>query len=288
VPPLEIWPPPTVRWLAEDGALVHKGDKVVELDAAALADTREEKRLAVLRADNDLADATAQATATRMDKQMEVARKQADLDKAAVAASAPADLLSRWDYQQKQLTLTQSRDALAKATEELAAQQRIGRLDQNVRELERERAERELAALLHQVEQLTLRAPRDGLVQIAVNRFTRRKFLVGDQLFSGLTVASLPDLSQLQVRARLSDVDEGTVKPGMAAECTLDAYPDKQWRGSVSYVSPVARAEGKDAARRFFDVVVALDRMSPDLMRPGMSVRVEVLPTQTAARRNSP
>ena len=39
----------------------------------------------------------------------------------------------------------------------------------------------------------------------------------------------------------------------------------------------MARADGRDGLRRFFDVVVALDQTDPAVMRPGMSVRVEVV-----------
>jgi hypothetical protein len=99
---------------------------------------------------------------------------------------------------------------------------------------------------------------------------------VGDQAFANWVVASLPQLGSMQVHARLSDVDDGTVKVGMTAECILDAYPDKRFSGQVKLVSASASAEGK-AARRFFNVMVTLSEQAADLMRPGMSVRVQVL-----------
>ncbi|HEY0712002.1 MAG TPA: HlyD family efflux transporter periplasmic adaptor subunit, partial [Polyangia bacterium] len=102
---------------------------------------------------------------------------------------------------------------------------------------------------------------------------------------AGWPVASLPDLSTMQVRARLPDVDDGAVREGMRADCVLDAYPDKVWSGTVKQVSPMARPEGRDANRRFFDVIVAVNQQgaqggsgaAPGLMRPGMSVRIEVI-----------
>ena len=63
----------------------------------------------------------------------------------------------------------------------------------------------------------------------------------------------------------------------MRADCILDAYPDKVWKGTVQQVSPVARGEGREATRRFFDVLVKLDQAAPRFMRPGMSMRVEVV-----------
>src|SRR6185295_5589749 len=49
------------------------------------------------------------------------------------------------------------------------------------------------------------------------------------------------------------------------------------WKGAIDQVSPVARADGKDTVRRFFDVVVKLEGTASEVMRPGMSMRVEVL-----------
>jgi HlyD family secretion protein len=140
-----------------------------------------------------------------------------------------------------------------------------------------ERARRSLAEAERLLDELTVRAPREGLVQIPINRRENRKFLLGDQVFPGMAVATMPDLHALQVRARLGDVDDGAVLEGMHADCVLDAYPARIWKGVVKQVAPVARAEGRDSVRRFFDVVVALEGATPELMRPGMSMRVEVL-----------
>jgi multidrug efflux pump subunit AcrA (membrane-fusion protein) len=276
VPRTPVWMI-SVRWLAEDGSTVKKGDPVVEFDSSSFASTIEDKRLAVVRTGSELASEMARAAATGADKTMEVDRKRADLEKAQVEASVPPDLYPKRLYQEKQLALSQKKDALAKAEQELAADRRAARLERTVKSIALQKSERELADLRSRLEELTVRAPRDGLVQIAINRREGRKFLIGDQSFPGMVVASMPNLGAMQVRARLSDVDDGAVREGMVAECVLDAYPDKRWKGTVKQVSPVARGEGRDATRRFFDVMVALEQAAPALMRPGMSMRVEVV-----------
>jgi multidrug efflux pump subunit AcrA (membrane-fusion protein) len=269
----------SVRWLAEDGATVKKGDRVVEFDSSTFAGTLEDKRLAVVRTGSELYSEVARAQAALADKRMEVDRKRAELDKAEVEASVPADLYPRRMYQEKQLVLSQKRDALAKAEDELRAHERASRLEKTVKTVALTRAERELTDLNARLEELVLRAPRDGLVQLGINRRepTGRKYLVGDQAFPGFVIASMPDLTAMQVRARLSDVDDGAVREGMRADCVLDAFPGRIWTCSVQQVSPVARADGREATRRFFDVVVKLEQSAPSFMRPGMSVRIEVV-----------
>jgi multidrug resistance efflux pump len=81
----------------------------------------------------------------------------------------------------------------------------------------------------------------------------------------------------MMVEAGLPDVDDGEVKVGMAARCTLDAHSDLVLTGRVVEVGPIARrAEGR-GLRRHFPVRIALDGGDPERMRPGMSVKVEVL-----------
>ena len=276
VPRTPIWLL-SIRWLADEGTLLKKGDPVIEFDSSSFAGTLEDKRLAVIRTGSELASELARAAGADAEKTLELARKRADLAKAQAEAEVPADLRARREHQEKQLAVAQKQDALTKAEQDLASHRKAARLERTVKDVAYTRAQRELADLRARLEELTVRAPRDGLVQVAFNRRENRKFLVGDQAFPGWTVASLPDLGAMQVRARLPDVDDRAVRAGMRAECFLDAYPGKVWKGIVKQVSPMARSEGREATRRFFDVLVELEQSAPDVMRPGMSVRVEVV-----------
>jgi HlyD family secretion protein len=267
----------SIRWLAADGTQVKKGDRVVELDASSFVSALDDKRLAVVRAQGELASESSRASATLADKEMDVSRKRAELDKAMVEVSVPPDLYPRRLYQEKQVAVDRSKDALAKAEEDLAAQRRAAHLERRVKALGLARAERELHELRQRLQEMVLRAPRDGLVQIDLNPREGRKYQVGDQVHPGWRVATMPELGAMQVKARLPDVDDRAVREGMPADCVLDAYPDRIWKGTVRAVSPIARAQGRESIRRFFDVLVALDRTATDVMRPGMSVRIEVV-----------
>jgi hypothetical protein len=99
---------------------------------------------------------------------------------------------------------------------------------------------------------------------------------VGDTVWPGLTVAKLPELGSLVVKAQLSDVDDGRVVAGMEATCVVDAWPERPLVGRVLSVSPVAREAEHQSTRRFFSVVLELDDVGPEL-RPGLSVKADVL-----------
>ena len=103
-----------------------------------------------------------------------------------------------------------------------------------------------------------------------------RKLQIGDTVWVGLPVMRIPDLTEMEVVARLSDVDDGKVTPRMTARCTLDTYPDVEFPGEVVEISPIAQEHGRRSLRRAFRLNVRLDRSDPERMRPGMSVKVEI------------
>ncbi len=268
----------TIKWLAEHGAVVKKGDKVVEFDTSSLTGSLADRRLALQRAQSDLVSDGARTAAAELDKRLEVERRRAALEKARAEAAIPADLRTRREHQEKALAVVKEEDALAKAEEALAAQVRAARLDRRVKEIALSRATRELADLESRLDDLTLRAPRDGLVQVSTNfRGEGRKYQIGDATYAGLDVVTIPNLTVMQVRARLHDVDEGAIKVGMPTACVLDGYPDRTLAGRIESITPIARPEGRESIRRIFDVVVKLDATDPAIMLPGMSVRVEVI-----------
>jgi len=265
-----------VRWLAEDGARVKAGDRVAEFDASGQSSALSDKRLAVSRARLDVTSEAARGQGAIGDKAADAERQRAAVDKARIEAATPADLVAVRLHQEKLLALARAEDALAKANEDLATAQRSAALDLRLKEVALSRTTRELGDVERRLGGLVLRAPRDGLVLIGDDPREGRKFRVGSQVWAGFPIATIPDLANTQVRARLSNVDDGAVSPGMRADCILDAYPDRRFAGSIRSVSPVARIEARTQLR-FFDVVVALDRTEPDIMLPGLSVRVEVI-----------
>jgi HlyD family secretion protein len=124
---------------------------------------------------------------------------------------------------------------------------------------------------------MVLRAPRAGIAVAAENRREGRKFQVGDSTWDGAEIMLIPDLSVMVVETLMSDVDDGKVTPGMRVLCTLDAYPERQIPGHVRTVTPVAQWLNMRSEQRFFRIIVDLQETDAEIMRPGMSVKVEVV-----------
>lgn len=266
-----------IRWMAEDGTPVRAGDRVVELDNSTFTGELDDKRAKAADDTTELARKQAEARAGLAEKQFAVEQRRTDLKKARLAAAIPADLMSARDHQERQLALRRAEVALAKAEKDLAAQREATAADLELQRISLGRSQREIEQAETAISALTLTAPRDGIVLAADHPWEGRKLREGDNVWVGMTTATLPDLSTLQIKADLSDVDDGRIKPGMEAVCTLDAYPSESFRGRVVDISAVAQEGARQPLLRSFPVQIRLDRVDLRKMRPGMSVRVEVM-----------
>ena len=83
----------------------------------------------------------------------------------------------------------------------------------------------------------------------------------------------------MEVEAFLDDVDDGRIHVKDTARCTLDAWPELPYGCTVVEISPIAQEAGFRSLRRRFRVRLSLDRTESERMRPGMSLRAEVIAT---------
>ncbi len=116
-------------------------------------------------------------------------------------------------------------------------------------------------------------APMDGVV-------IRKGVELGDSIISGVNginagtvLFAVADLGSLIVRVNLNEVDIAKVHPGQPVNITLDAYPQRDFRGKVRFVAPAAEPVDKV---KVFKVEIALDHLD-DSLRTGMTANVEIL-----------
>jgi multidrug resistance efflux pump len=251
---------------------------VLEFDNASFAGSLEQKRIAASQAQNAVAEREASREVQLADKTFAVDEKRIAREKAEAKAAIPQELLTGREWQENQLALERAQSAEAKAKEDLAAYEKSSKAEVEVDRIGLAKARREIQETEAALDELVLRAPRDGILILGDNRRENRKFQVGDSTWPGSAVVELPDLTEMRVDARLWDVDDGRIAPGLPVRVTLDAFPDQVYLGRIESVAAVAQETSFRSMRRAFAVKVALDRADPQRMRPGMSAKVEVLP----------
>jgi multidrug resistance efflux pump len=88
---------------------------------------------------------------------------------------------------------------------------------------------------------------------------------------------SVVDLSEMEVRAFVSEVDGGLLQTGQRARVVVDSHSGAEFTGAVEYIPEVAERLRRLSNVRVFIVRLKLDRADPLLMKPGMSVRAEII-----------
>jgi HlyD family secretion protein len=97
----------------------------------------------------------------------------------------------------------------------------------------------------------------------------------------GSILLRMADLSSVQVRTLVDEIDIGKIRPGMNTRVTVAAYPNQPFEGTVLKIEPQAILE-QNVTR--FAVLIRLQNRG-DLLMPGMNAEVEI---QIASRDSVP
>jgi multidrug resistance efflux pump len=274
--------PLQIRWMAEDGAQVAEGDRLVDFDASDLIQTIEERRLQLEQAVIAREGAERNTAAEAEKKRVAVEKAAIEADKARIDAEIPREMRPAAEWRKFQATWHEKQAALEKANLEQAAYAATSRAEIETARATEQKARRELAEFERSLANMSLLAPRAGI--FVVGNYWRwgpegpRKLQPGDQVWPSFTVGAIPDPTEMEVQATLAEADHGKIAAGMKARCILDTYPDRVFEGKVTEVGSVSSEGGRGWAstRPGFPVRVSLTSTDP-LMRPGLSVRVEVV-----------
>jgi len=110
---------------------------------------------------------------------------------------------------------------------------------------------------------LTFRSPVAGIV-------TEKKALQGMRFMPGEALYLVADLSAVWVVADVFEQDIGLLKVGAGATVKINAYPDKVFKGTITYVYPTLKAETRT-------IPVRVELANPgQLLKPGMFAEVEI------------
>lgn len=93
------------------------------------------------------------------------------------------------------------------------------------------------------------------------------------EVTGGTVLMRMADLNEVQVRTLVDETDIGQIKPGMQASIHVEAYPDRDFNGTVLKIEPQAVVE---QGVTMFAVLTRI-RNDEDLLRPGMNADVEMV-----------
>lgn len=150
------------------------------------------------------------------------------------------------------------------------------------------------ATLVHNNDVLSkteYRAPFDGLVTYLPVR-EGESVVVGIQNAQGSTLMTLADVSVITAEVKVDETDIVNVKLGQPVEVSVDAFPKKKFKGTVTEIGDNAllrstgvatsQSTGGSQEAKDFKVVVTLKEV-PENLRPGLSATAKIT---TATKEN--
>jgi RND family efflux transporter MFP subunit len=203
--------------------------------------------------------------------QKEGAQNDLDIFHKYTLPMAMTDLQTKLEDAEREVDTAKKRGDSSLGQKRVAVQQVEKRLKQQQKQLE-ERQE-DLA-------NMTLKAPCPGIVVHGNPHepWYRERVKVGNSVYGGMTLLTIPDLRVMQVKLQVHEADISKLKPGQKATVTADSYPGVQLAGEITKIATVANGNndwGGSSEVKKFDVEITLQPPGVQL-RPGISAKVEI------------
>jgi HlyD family secretion protein len=270
--------------LAKGGTRVKAGDVVVEFDGSTLRRTMQEKQSELKQSDAEIEQAMAQNRITVEQNATELMRANYNIQRAKLDVEK-GDTVSRLDTEKAKLALADAEQKLEELEAKIASDNTSIEADLSSKRRKREKALFDLQRAERGLQNLQLKAPVDGMVNVLPNYRASGpmgggevEFREGDRAWAGAAVVELPDLTSIHLLARLDESDRGRLTAGEEAVIRIDAVPGKEFKARIERISVLARADFSSwPPTRLFDLGLVLLDVDANI-RPGMSA-VARIPT---------
>ncbi len=269
--PVATGGPLKIAWTEPDGSRVTQGQVVVRFEP-----TDFEKRLKDGQADRATADARLEKEQTLVAAALRGRARTAELselelEKAREFQNKDPEIFSRNQIIESEINeqLSSARSQHAGATRKIESA-----LSQNKLELisiERKKAQLAVEQAQKGLDSLELKAPHDGILVFEPN-WQGTLPSVGDSVWPGQKLASLPGLEEMEAEVFVLEADAGGLKVGKTAQVVVESHPEVVYAGQIKRVDTLAKRPVRDVPVQYFGVTLQLERTDPTWMKPGARV----------------
>ena len=265
--------------IEEHGKQIQPGDSVIQLDPTDVTkyiverETALESQLASL--EKMLVNQENRDSETESTIKSELATYE--LRKLTLEA---AQFESERTKQIKQLEFEQATIALNLAKRKLELNAIINENDLKIQQIRVDQIKKDIQNAYNILPQLTVRTTIPGIFQITRNWRSGQLLQVGDEVWRGNAMASVPNLTWMKVDTQINENDFLRIKVGDKVLVRLDALPEVSFEGWVSNIGLFCHAKDPNKPRhKVFDVEVRI-KVSDERLKPGMTVSCEFLPSE--------
>ncbi len=270
--------------LLHTGAPVKKGELVMEFDPSEQLYKIEQNRSELLQAEEEITKAKADAAVTAAEDKVKLLKARYDVRRAELDVQKN-ELVSSIDARKNDLALEQAKRVLAELEEDVKSRSESGKATIQLAEEKRNKAKLAMDQAQQNIEKMRVMAPIDGIVAVEKNEDAGGDFFwgqmlpeyrEGDQVQAGRRVGQVIDPKEMEILAKVGELERNSIKVGQAVEVRLLALPDSVFHGTVKTVGGANNRmfwEPDTGAR--FEVTVALTDKDVRL-RPGLTAKLTI------------
>ena len=272
-----------ITHLLHTGASVKKGDLVMEFDPSEQHFNLDQNRSELLQAEQEITKAKADAAVVTAQDKVAMLKAKFDVRRAELDVQKN-ELVSTIDARKNDLALDQAKRVLAELEQDLKSHSASNQATISLAEEKRNKAKLAMDQAQGNIDKMRVTSPMDGLVALEKNEGAAGGFFFsgmslpeyreGDQVEPGRSVGQVIDAKEMELSAKVGELERNNIKEGQSVDIQLDALPGNTFHGTVKTVggSNTRRMWDDDTATKF-EVTVTLAKSDPR-MRPGLTAHI--------------
>jgi HlyD family secretion protein len=253
-----------------DGTVIDSGDYVATLDRSELTNRLKDSEL-------DLESLSTKFIQTQLDTTMDLRAARDELVNLQYSLEERQITVDQSIYEppatqrQARLDLEKTQRTYDQALENY--QLKLQKANANMAEVNTKlrKEQNEYQEMLDILDEFTIYAPKTGMV-IYRRDWNGQKLGVGASISVwDPVVAELPNLTEMKSRTYVNEIDISKVTAGQAVEIGIDAFPDKEYTGSVTEVANIGE-QMRNSNAKVFEVVIEVNEFD-SILRPAMTTK---------------
>jgi multidrug resistance efflux pump len=274
-----------ITHLLHTGAVVKKGDLVMEFDPTEQRYKLEQNRSELFQAEQEITKVKADAAVTAAQDKVALLKARFDVRRAELEVQKN-ELVSTIDARKNDLALEQAKRVLAELEQDVKSRSASNQAAIALAEEKRNKAKLAMNQAEQNIQKMRVTAPMDGLVALEKNEgaaggffyggMTLPEFREGDQVEPGRAVGQIIDPKEMELAVKVGELERNNIKEGQPVEIRLDALPGNIFRGTVKTLGGMnSRRPWEADTGAEFGVMIALTNKDAR-MRPGLTAQVVI------------
>ncbi len=267
-----------IIYLAPEGAHVNEGELLVEFENSSLRQSLNEKQNALLTAEKKLETKIIENDAKYETLKLRLAEAVMNNEKAELKWQQSKELESKLENKRFVLLNQIAADDVVKYKRTINKSVETGKAIVARISNEVIRLQSEVKQYQTFIQNMKSTSPRSGIVVYKANQ-SQVKHSIGDTVWKSQKIIELTSPADLIINAEIQEADAGRVAVGQDVDIVLDAAPDRVFKGQIKSLGSIFRRKSIDQPNIIIDAKISIDHIDPEIMRPGMAARVQIVTT---------